>query len=266
MDHREAGRYWEGNAAAWTQLSRLGCDVYRDEVNTPAFLELLPDVAGMSGLDVGCGDGHNTRLFAGRGARMDAVDIAPTFLRFAREAEHRRPLGIRYIEASGLELPFRSGHFDFVTAVMSLMDMPGPDVALRESHRVLQAGGFLQFSILHPCLMPLHRRLVRDREGTAYAVEVGRYFEQVDGEIERWMFSAAPVEAKAGLKEFEVPRFHRTLAEWLNAIIDTGFAVERLAEPRADEETAKRVPAVADTRIAPYFLHVRCRKPRAPVG
>ncbi|MBZ5626723.1 MAG: class I SAM-dependent methyltransferase [Acidobacteriia bacterium] len=266
MDHRQAGRYWEGNAAAWTQLSRQGWDVYRDAVNTPGFLNLLPDVAGLRGLDVGCGDGHNTRLFAGRGARMDAVDVAPTFLRFAGEDEQREPLGIRYTAASALELPFPSGHFDFVTAVMSLMDMPGPDLALREAHRVLRAGGFLQFSILHPCFMPPHRRLVRDCDGTVRAVEVGRYFDRPDGEIERWIFSAAPAEAKAGLREFEVPRFYRTLSEWLNAIVDAGFAVERLAEPRADEETAKRVPAVADTRIAAYFLHVRCRKLRSRIG
>ena len=114
--------------------------------------------------------------------------------------------------------------------------------------------------------MPPHRRLVRDSNGAVCAVEVGRYYERVDGEIERWIFSAAPAEATAGLREFEVPRFHRTLAEWLNAIVDAGFAVERVVEPRADEETAKRVPAVADTRIAPYFLHVRCCKPPSPVG
>ena len=87
MDPREAARYWEGNAFAWTRLSRQGWDVYRDAVNTPAFLDLLPDVAGRRGLDVGCGEGHNTRLLARRGARMWAVDVAPTFVRFAREAE-----------------------------------------------------------------------------------------------------------------------------------------------------------------------------------
>src|SRR5438552_2902477 len=88
MDHRQAGLYWEGNALAWTQLSRQGWDVYRDAVNTPAFLELLPDVTGMTGLDVGCGEGHNTRLFAQRGAQMFAVDVAPTFVRLAVEMDH----------------------------------------------------------------------------------------------------------------------------------------------------------------------------------
>ena len=66
MDSRDAARCWEGNAQTWTLLARQGWDVYRDAVNTPAFLELLPDVAGFAGLDVGCGEGHNTRLFAAR--------------------------------------------------------------------------------------------------------------------------------------------------------------------------------------------------------
>src|SRR6185369_13266364 len=180
MDHREAGRYWEGNAAAWTQLARQGWDVYRDAVNTPAFLAMLPDVAGLSGLDVGCGDGHNTRLIAGRGARMHGVDIAPTFVRLASEIP-----GIPYAVASALELPFRPGQFDFVTALMSLMDVPGHDRALRECHRVLRIGGFLQFSILHPCFSPPHRRLLRNPQREAYAVEVGRYFDRVDGRIDR---------------------------------------------------------------------------------
>jgi ubiquinone/menaquinone biosynthesis C-methylase UbiE len=261
MDHREAGRYWEGNAFSWTVLARQGWDVYRDAVNLPAFLELLPDVAGKKGLDVGCGEGHNTRRFAERGAQMSAIDIAPTFVCYAAQTETAQPLNIRYAVASALELPFAAGHFDFATAVMSLMDMPEHERALGEIHRVLRAGGFLQFSIAHPCFFPPHRRLVRDANRDAYAIEVGRYFERIDGEIDRWLFSAAPAAVKVGLKEFEVPRFHRTLSEWLNAVIESGFSMEKVAEPSADEETAKRVPAVSDTRIAAYFLHVRCRKP-----
>jgi ubiquinone/menaquinone biosynthesis C-methylase UbiE len=260
MDHRQAGRYWEGNALAWTRLSRQGWDVYRDAVNTPGFLDLLPDVNGKKGLDVGCGEGHNTRLFAERGAQMFAVDVAPTFVRLAAEMESKEGAAIRYAVASALALPFAPGQFDFATAVMSLMDLPDHKLALKEIQRVLRVGGFLQFSIMHPCFFPPHRRLLRTPQGKAYAVEVGQYFERVDGRIERWLFSAAPQEAKAGLKPFEIPVFHRTLAEWLNAVIQAGFVLEQVAEPRADDDTARRVPAVEDTRVVAYFLHVRCRK------
>jgi SAM-dependent methyltransferase len=260
MDHGQAARYWQRNAAAWSRLARQGWDVYRDAVNTPAFLALLPDVTGKTGLDIGCGEGHNTRLLAARAARMFAIDVAPAFVRLAAELEPPQS-GIRYAAASALELPFGSRRFDFAAAFMSLMDLPDHALALREIHRVLRPGGFLQFSILHPCFSPPHRRLVRTPSGEVVAVELARYFDHADGEIERWLFSAAPAEAKAGLEPFEIPVFHRTLAEWLNAVIEAGFVLDKVAEPKADEDTARRVPAVADTRVVAYFLHVLCRKP-----
>ena len=58
----------------------------------------------------------------------------------------------------------------------------------------------------------------------------------------------------------------RTLSEWLNAVVDAGFTIERIAEPHADEETARRVPHVADTRIVAYYLHMRCRKATSPAA
>src|SRR3989442_11587429 len=103
MNHREVGQMWDENAEVWTQLARGGYDVYRDRVNTPAFFAMLPEVRGLSGLDIGCGEGHNTRLLAQRGARMTAIDISNTFLRHASELEQKQPLGILYQLASAVE-------------------------------------------------------------------------------------------------------------------------------------------------------------------
>jgi SAM-dependent methyltransferase len=220
---------------------------------------MLPFVEGLTGLDLGCGEGHNTRLLAEREARMSAIDVAPAFVRYAREEERSRPAGIRYAAASAQRLPFRDAAFDFATAFMSLMDMPDPHAALREAWRVLRPGGFLQFSITHPCFDPPYRKLLRDGRGVAYALEVGGYFEDTHGRIDQWLFSEAPT-ARAGLRPFQVPRFHRPLSVWLNAVVDAGFQIERVAEPCVDRETAARFPVVADTRVVAYFLHVRGRK------
>jgi SAM-dependent methyltransferase len=261
VDHEEAGRYWEYNAEAWTRLARAGYDVYRDNFNTPAFFEMLPEVEDLAGLDLGSGEGHNTRLLARRGARMTGIDISPTFVRYAEEAEREHPLGSRYGVGSALDLPFEDASFDFATAFMSLMDMPETERVLAEIFRVLRPGGFFQFSITHPCFDTPHRKDLRDEGGSTYAVEVGGYFRELEGEVEEWIFSAAPPEVREGLRPFRVPRFTRPLGEWLNLLLDGGFLLERFGEPRPSEETARDHPRLQDARVVPYFLHVRARKP-----
>jgi len=263
MDHREVGKYWNSNAEAWTQLARAGYDIYRDYLNTPAFLAMLPDVRGLSGIDIGCGEGHNTRLIARRGARLVGIDIAEVFIRHALEAEQKEPLGIEYRVASAVEIPFPKNHFDFATAVMSLMDVPETDRALSEAFRVVKPGGFLQFSICHPCFDTPHRRNLRNEQGLTYAIEVGDYFRNLNGDVTEWLFGAAPKELKQNLPKFKTPRFTRTVSQWLNLLVHTGLVLEQVEEPRPTDETVRECPDMQDAQVVAYFLHIRGRKPRA---
>lgn len=258
-DPAQVARLWEANAPAWTALSRAGGDIYRDHLNTPAFLRILPDVTGRSGLDIGCGEATNTRALAARGARLTALDIAPSFLAAAAATEAADPRGIRFVRGSALALPFPEATFDFATSFMCLMDVPQPEVALAEAVRVLRPGGFLQFSILHPSLAGAGRRVLRDPTGHPYAIEL-RESAQADGTVERWRFLGVPPAEGGAWPPFHVPRFDRSLAWWLNTIAATGLRLEAAEEPVADAETARRVPTVADTRIAPLFLILRGRK------
>ncbi|MBK8229574.1 MAG: class I SAM-dependent methyltransferase [Candidatus Eisenbacteria bacterium] len=104
MDDLEVGRYWNESAEAWTELARAGYDVYRDSLNTPASFEMLPDVRGLRGIDIGCGDGHSTRLLAEAGATVVGIDIAERFVRHAEASERGDARGIEYRVASAVEL------------------------------------------------------------------------------------------------------------------------------------------------------------------
>lgn len=263
MDHREVGRLWNSTADTWTRLARAGYDVYRDYLNTPAFFEMLPSVAGLSGLDIGCGEGHNTRLLAERGARVTALDIAEVFIRHAQKAGTTGPGSIVYHVASAVELPYAESTFDFVTGFMSFMDIPETDRVFTEVYRVLRPGGFLQFSICHPCFDTPHRRNLRDENEQTYAIEVGDYYRTRKGEIDEWLFTAAPAHVKHGLPKFKIPRFTRTLSDWLNLTVQTGFHLEQMEEPRPSDETVRKCPYVQDAQVVSYFLHMRLRKPDA---
>ncbi len=144
---------------------------------------------------------------------------------------------------------------------MSFMDIPETEKVIAEAFRVLKPGGFLQFSITHPAYDTPHRRNLRDETGRTYAYEVGGYFQRLEGRVEEWIFSAAPSEVKAGLPKFKVPRFTRTLSDWLNLMLDCGFTIERLCEPCPSDAAVAACPNVQDAQVVPYFLILRVRKP-----
>lgn len=176
MDLYDPKAAWDANADIWTRQARAGYDIYRDYINTPAFLKMLPEVADLTGLDIGCGEGSNTRKVAELGVKMSAIDIAEGFIKYASQTEAEKTLGIEYRVADARELPFPDTTFDFATAFMVMMDVMDPEKVLREVHRVVCPGGFFQFSILHPCFAPPHRKVLRHPDGKAYAIEIADYY------------------------------------------------------------------------------------------
>jgi SAM-dependent methyltransferase len=256
MERPDTRRIWEANAPAWIELSRAGYDVYRDLVNTPAFFELLPPVDGLLGLDLGCGEGHNTRLLAAEGAEMVALDTSERFVVAAASVPDDM---LRFVLADGAVLPFRDTSFDFVTGFMSLMDVADPETTLREVARVLRPGGFGQFSIVHPFTCTPVRRWLDDASGRREALAIGDYFSE-DPLTETWTFGSQPAELRARHRPFTITYARRTLTGWFDAFTGAALTIEAIGEPCASEEVARDHPEVADTRIAPFFLHLRARK------
>lgn len=250
--------YWNANADSWAQEVRQGHDVARERMNNPAFLQLLGDLHGRDVLDAGCGEGYNTRLLARAGARMTGVDISERMIALAEEEERARPLGIRYVRTPYTRLDmFPAGRFDAAVSFMALMDGPDFDEAMTEIFRVLRPGGTLTFSITHPCFIVRGAQWMRDEHGTKVAWVVRNYFNPLPW-VERWRFTDAP----AAAPEFSVPRFDRTLSEYVNAVLAAGFRLTRMEEPRPSEEYCQAHPSQRGWREhAGLFLHLQATKP-----
>jgi len=261
LDNKKVGEFWDENAKNWTNLARMGYDRCRDLINSPAFFKMLPEISRLNGLDIGCGEGYNTRIAAKKGGIMTAIDISEVFIKYAREFEQEEPLGIKYEVASGTELPYLDNYFDFAIATMSLMDMAENEKAIQEAFRVIKPGGFFQFSIIHPFVSNSDYRWIRNEEGRKIGFVIKDYFKKLNGELEEWIFGAAPKELTEKMRKFRIPQFTRTLSEWLNLLIQIGFILEEFCEPYADDDTLKKHPKEYDSRIIPYFLIIRCRKP-----
>jgi ubiquinone/menaquinone biosynthesis C-methylase UbiE len=261
MDDKEVGKYWDENAENWTKLSRLGYDRCRDLINTPAFFKMLPNIENLNGLDIGCGEGYNTRIAARKGAKLAAIDISPKFIASAKESETQNSLGIKYQIASAVDLPFPNNFFDFAIATMSLMDIADIEKAISEAYRVIKPKAFFQFSISHPCFALTASGWVRTDEGKKTGYIVSNYFDKSESEIDEWIFGAAPKEMTNKMSKFRIPRFNRILSDWLNLLIRTGFVLEEFCEPYPDDDVLKKYPDEYPSRMVPFFLIIRCRKP-----
>jgi SAM-dependent methyltransferase len=95
----------------------------RRYVEAYSFLEMLGDVAGLTVLDLACGEGFYSRQLRARGARRVAgVDISPAMIKLARDQEDDRESGqarIDYRVGDARELP-DLGRFDVVCAAYLL--------------------------------------------------------------------------------------------------------------------------------------------------
>ncbi len=262
ISRTEVASNWDRNAEIWAQQVRAGHDVYREYYNNPAFLAFIGDLAGKIVLDAGCGEGYNTRILARRGAKMTGADISARMIELAREEERRDPLGIRYHLAPYTEMPeFTDDSFDAVVSFMALMDGPDFPVAMREIFRVMRPGAQLCFSIIHPCFGTRGLGWIRDENGHETGYTGGQYFAD-EPWIERWKFQHHP--GSPQVDDFSVPRFDRTLSDYINAVIGAGFSLKEVHEPRPTEEACRDHPWLARHREhMPLFFYVRAVKPPA---
>lgn len=113
--------------------------------NADVIVETL-DLEGKRVVDVGCGDGHLTRLMAKHGAHVLGVECSPRQLAKAWKAD--KVADERIVEGVGQALPAEDASADIVVFFNSLHHIPLEHMlqALAEAHRVLVPGGLVYVS------------------------------------------------------------------------------------------------------------------------
>jgi malonyl-CoA O-methyltransferase len=107
-------------------------------------LALLPDLAGRTVVDAGCGSGRYLRQLRALGATPIGVDLSEAML--ARAHQETR----RIVRADLCALPIGSASADAVVCGLALGDVPHVEMALAEMCRVLRPGGCVVYSVVHP--------------------------------------------------------------------------------------------------------------------
>jgi len=197
-----------GFFAGYAQLRR-SVDGLDGAPEWPTLKSMLPDVRSKRVVDLGCGFGWFCRWAREAGAAsVLGLDVSANMLTRARETTADPAITYWQADLETVELPAAS--FDLAYSSLTLHYLVNLAALFGAVHRALAPGGRFVFSAEHP---------LYTEPGPDYLDEGPRTTD--------WL-------AKGVVKQ------HRTLAGYLNLLIDAGFAVRRVEEwgPTRDEIAA----------------------------
>ncbi|MBO4579201.1 MAG: class I SAM-dependent methyltransferase [Clostridiales bacterium] len=212
----------------------------------PERFALLPDLADLRILDLGCGSGEHCMDYLKMGAKeVTGIDISEKMLSVAKE-KNSAP-GIRYIRMPMEDLDKLEGGFDLVISSLAIHYIEDYRGVVKNVRRLLVPGGEFIFSQEHP-INTCHTggdRWVRDETGYKLSAKVTDYAKE--GERESVWFVD------------NVKIYHRSMSTVINVLIEEGFKIEKIVEPKPSEELLEKYPDYYDLYHKPDFLIVKAK-------
>jgi SAM-dependent methyltransferase len=211
----------------------------------PALRAMLPDLRGKRVVDLGCGFGWFCRWARENGAaHVLGLDVSEKML--ARALEETRDAAITYVRSDleALELPAAS--FDVAYSSLAFHYIQDFRRLAAKISQALVPSGQLIFSVEHPIYTaPSEPKFVRD--------STGRVRWPLDGYLDEGPRSTDWL-AKGVVKH------HRTLATYVNALVDAGFTILHLDEWGPTPEHIAAHPDWAEDHQRPPFLLISARR------
>ena len=102
-------------------------------------------------LDLGCGPGLYTEIFAEKGHKVTGIDISKNSIEYAKKSAKNKKLDITYLNASYLEVSLESDNYDLVVLIFTDLGVLTPtnrESLLKIVYRVLKKGGTFIFDVL----------------------------------------------------------------------------------------------------------------------
>src|SRR5438093_906544 len=147
---------WDEDASNWVERAREAWaleEPFWGRGTPESELQLLPDVAGLDAIDLGCGTAYISSWLMRRGARVVGLDNSSKQLATARMLQEEFDLRFPLLQANAERLPFVDTCFDFATSQFGAALWCDPYVWIPEASRILRSGGRLLFETLTPLVM-----------------------------------------------------------------------------------------------------------------
>lgn len=215
-------------------------------IEEPAVRSVLPDLNGLTILDLGSGFGDFCRFARQRGAaRVVGMEISRRMI--AEAARRTNDSGITYLLTPVEDLLVEGGAYDLVVCRLTLHYVGDYRGVVGLVFRGLRAGGRFVLSVEHPICTARCQGWHEDAGGNQLFWPVDDY--QKEGERrQHWLVDG-------------VIKYHRTVATYINALLDAGFQLTRLLEPQAALAALEHRPDLRSASRRPPLLVIAARKP-----
>lgn len=207
---------------------------------------LLPSFQGKRVLDLGCGFGWHCRYAMENGARsVVGIDISQKMLAEAKNKTHNEH--IQYLCMPIEDCTFPDDSFDVVLSSLALHYLASFEDVARTVGKCLVRGGSFVFSVEHPIFTAQGSQTWHyDPEGKALHWPVDNYF--TEG-VRIATFLGEPI-----------VKYHTTLTTYINGLIQAGFELTALVEPKPEKYLLHSDPRMADELRRPMMLLVSAKK------
>lgn len=226
-------------------------DNYQSAVIAPNILRVLALKQGDRVIDIACGQGFFTRLFAENGAEAVGADISAELIEAAKE----RSPQIEFRVAPADDLSFAEDHsFDAATIVLAIQNIENLPGTCSEARRALKQNGKLVLIMNHPAF----RIPKRSSWGWDEAEKI--QYRRMDGYLSA---SSEAIEMHPGQAgSAKTLSYHRSLQDFFKALSKAGFAVTRLEEWISHKKSEKGPRQAAEDTARkefPLFLMIEAR-------
>ena len=214
-------------------------------VEEPAIGTVLPDLRGLKVLDLGSGFGDFCRFARAQGASMvRGVEISRKMIEAA--LGRTRDPRIEYVNCAMEDLAVEPWAYDLVVSRLALHYVRDYEAVLRTVHGDLRDRGQFVFSVEHPVCTALCAGWYEDDHGGQVFWPVDNY--SAEGERrQKWFVDG-------------VIKYHRTIATYVNGLLQCGFALTRLLEPHAVPESLEGRPDLQGTLRRPAVMIIAATK------
>lgn len=217
----------------------------------PVFRALLPNLRGKRVLDLGCGYGWHCRYVSEQGAvKVVGIDLSEKMLAEARSRSADYDIEYRHWAIEDLDCA--EGAFDLAISSLALHYVENFPAASRKVYRSISRGGSFVFSVEHPIVTAM----------AAQEWHLGPHGERLHWPVDDYQDEA--MRHTRWLGE-DVVKYHRTIATYFNALIDTGFQISKVVEPTPFAEMLAQRPDLKDEHRRPAFLLIAARKPEQDI-